>query len=194
MALKTLVKVGSITNLSDARYCAGMGVEMLGFVAVDGAANFINTQIYQEIRGWLSGPSFVAEAYGLRPGSAATILENYAPDFIELSVNDLGHISAENSIPLIVSVENPDDAMSLVSKNNKIAYVVVDPSTASPGFIQMLAEQYPVLLKGDAEKTLTYLSELPVKGITLTGSAEIKPGLKDYDHLSHILEQLEEVD
>ncbi len=31
MALKTIVKVGNITNLSDARYCAVMGVDMLGF-------------------------------------------------------------------------------------------------------------------------------------------------------------------
>ena len=29
MPLKTFVKVGNITNLSDARYCAGMGVDML---------------------------------------------------------------------------------------------------------------------------------------------------------------------
>ena len=29
--LKTLVKVSGIENLSDARYCAGMGVEFLGF-------------------------------------------------------------------------------------------------------------------------------------------------------------------
>ena len=29
--LKTLVKVGEINNLSDARYSAGMGVELLGF-------------------------------------------------------------------------------------------------------------------------------------------------------------------
>ena len=29
--LKTQVKVSSITNLSDARYCAGMGVDLLGF-------------------------------------------------------------------------------------------------------------------------------------------------------------------
>jgi phosphoribosylanthranilate isomerase len=35
MPLKTFVKVGCITNLSDARYCAGMGVDMLGFRAVE---------------------------------------------------------------------------------------------------------------------------------------------------------------
>lgn len=193
MALKTLVKVGSITNLSDARYCAGMGVEMLGFVVIEGA-NFINAQTYQEIRGWLSGPSFVAEAYGLKPGEAAKISENYAPDFIELSVKDLAHINSQTSIPLIVSVESDEDATALASQQSKISYVLVDPSTASSGFIQTLAERYSVLLKGDAVKALTLLGELPVKGITLTGSAEIKPGLKDYDHLSEILERLEEVD
>ena len=48
MPLKTIVKVGSITNLSDARYCAGMGVEMLGFNVVAGHESFIDAKKYQE--------------------------------------------------------------------------------------------------------------------------------------------------
>lgn len=31
MALKTFVKISGVNNLSDARYCAGMGVNQLGF-------------------------------------------------------------------------------------------------------------------------------------------------------------------
>ena len=63
MPLKTFVKVGSITNLSDARYCAGMMVDMLGFRSVEGQEGYIKPAQFQEIRGWISGPlviSFVA--------------------------------------------------------------------------------------------------------------------------------------
>lgn len=54
MPLKTLVKVGKITNLSDARYCAGMNVDMLGFVTVESRENYLPVKDYQDIRGWVS--------------------------------------------------------------------------------------------------------------------------------------------
>ena len=65
MPLKTFVKVGCITNLSDARYCAGMGVDMLGFRAVESQENYIKPSQFQEIRGWIAGPLVVAEVYGV---------------------------------------------------------------------------------------------------------------------------------
>lgn len=194
MALKALVKVGNITNLSDARYCAGMGVELLGFVVIDDRENFINAKTYQEIRGWLSGVSVVAEAYGLTSSLSAAILENYVPDFIELSATDLAHLPGENETPLIVSVNNQDDVVRTALWKNKIAYLLLDPSLVTKDFIATLAGEYAVLVKGDTSKTLELLDQLPIKGITLLGSDEIKPGLKDYDHLSAVLEQLEEAD
>ncbi|MFM1835376.1 MAG: hypothetical protein RJA04_63, partial [Bacteroidota bacterium] len=48
--LKTLVKVSAITNLSDARYCAGMGVDLLGF-----PLGKISIDQFTEIRNWLAG-------------------------------------------------------------------------------------------------------------------------------------------
>ena len=86
MALKTLVKVGNISNLSDARYCAGMGVDMLGFRVISGQEHYVSPELFKEIRGWFSGPSVVAEAYGIRSGEDLPfIIQNYLPDFIELS-------------------------------------------------------------------------------------------------------------
>jgi phosphoribosylanthranilate isomerase len=81
MPLKTIVKVGNISNLSDARYCAGMGVDMLGFRVIDGLPGYIAPQAFQEIRGWISGPKVVAEIYGIdRSDKIPHIVENYAPD------------------------------------------------------------------------------------------------------------------
>jgi phosphoribosylanthranilate isomerase len=49
MALKTKVKAGNITNLSDARYCAGMGVDWLGF-----PADVVNPDTFKEITNWVT--------------------------------------------------------------------------------------------------------------------------------------------
>ena len=61
MALTTIVKVGNITNLSDARYCAGMGVDMLGFCFEKKSEQYIDPESYKEIIGWISGPQLVGE-------------------------------------------------------------------------------------------------------------------------------------
>ena len=61
MALKTFVKISAINNLSDARYCAGMGVDMLGFALEPTNPDSISPEKYTEIIGWLSGVKFVGE-------------------------------------------------------------------------------------------------------------------------------------
>ena len=61
MALKTKVKINRITNLTDARYCSGMYVDILGFSLEEGAPNYISPIQFQEITGWIAGIDFAAE-------------------------------------------------------------------------------------------------------------------------------------
>jgi hypothetical protein len=65
--LKTKVKVSSIENLSDARYCAGMGVEWLGFPLA------MPLEKFAEIRNWLAGVQIVGEASGLKPEEISSV-------------------------------------------------------------------------------------------------------------------------
>jgi phosphoribosylanthranilate isomerase len=196
MPLKTLVKVGSITNLSDARYCAGMGVEMLGFNVVTGHESFIDAKKYQEIRGWVTGPAVVAEIYNLNPESLSEIVENYAPEYLELAAKDLSILPSEISTPLILKVDEDTftNQQSVInSRKNQIAHVIIDQSEASAEFITVVSNQFSVLLSPEKDVNInSVLDALPVKGIALNGSQEIKPGLKDYDHLAEVLELLEE--
>src|SRR5688572_18265306 len=61
MALKTFVKLNSITNLTDARYGAGMYVNLLGFDLNGNTSNSITPDTFREITGWVSGVDFVGE-------------------------------------------------------------------------------------------------------------------------------------
>ena len=72
MSLKTFVKVGNITNLTDARYCAGMGVNQLGFNVED--PNF-TVEKFKEITGWLEGIEYVAEFDKLAADKVITAVE-----------------------------------------------------------------------------------------------------------------------
>lgn len=59
MALKTFVKISTVNNLSDARYCAGMYVNLMGFNLEEGNKDYMAPEKYQELTDWLSGLEYV---------------------------------------------------------------------------------------------------------------------------------------
>ena len=61
MALKTTVLVNGINNLSDARYCAGMGADMMGFNLDESHGSHLTEDTFKEITGWVSGIQLVGE-------------------------------------------------------------------------------------------------------------------------------------
>jgi phosphoribosylanthranilate isomerase len=196
MALKTLVKVGKISNLSDARYCAGMNVDLLGFRVIAGQDNYVSPELFKEIRGWFSGPGIVAEAYGIQENEdLPAIIQQYLPDYIELSLQDLLKIhSPSSTFILSTTVEELASQENVIAPyRNQISKVII-PASTKKEFITELTRSYKVLLSADAETPIETLLDTGIKGIALQGSPEEKPGLKNYDSLSTILEQLEVLD
>lgn len=204
--LSTVVKISNVTNLSDARYCAGMGVEMLGFTIDPEDPQYITPEKFMEIRSWIAGVQLVGET---RSEDAYEILERlgqYPLDALEVSVPAmLPFLISELKIPVLLRVDldktAPADLPSLaVNYGSSFSYLLLDSSLNS----SMSAEweeairQVPAhtnLLLGfgldDSETIRRYLSALPVAGISLRGSEELRPGYKDYGMLMDILESLE---
>jgi phosphoribosylanthranilate isomerase len=194
MALKTLVKVGQISNLSDARYCAGMSVDMLGFGVVEGTNYFVSPTLFKELRGWFTGPSIVAEAYGVQSTEdLPAIIQNYMPDFIEVSLDDLLKIhSPSTSFILSTTCEElTTREPEIAPYRSQIAYLIL-PANTSKALLDDVVQNYRVMLAADESSTAESLLQSKVKGIVLKGNQEEKPGLKNYDQLAAILEALEE--
>ena len=181
MALKTLVKIGGITNLSDARYCAGMGVEMLGFNVISGHPNYIGPEFFQQIRGWVSGPLIVAEIAGLKDSQELeVILENYHPDMLQMELSELRNIPSP-PLPYILRLK----------RNEDITHLAIQPEYIL-GENPALMSSIPFLIEVSSTNEVTSaLSNSLVKGIALNGGPELKPGLKDYSTMGEILELLE---
>ncbi len=188
MALKTLVKVGSITNLSDARYCAGMGVDLMGFRVNEDQPAAIQPKTYQDIRGWITGPQIVAEIYGVTTREQLDkVLESFQPDYLELSINEFQEIGSFINLPFILKIDSETD--SLPDFVNRPAYLLTDGIS---GAASKLIPDYEFLLEVSSITALNdVLSKTGVSGIALTGGTEIRPGLKTYDELGDILEALE---
>jgi phosphoribosylanthranilate isomerase len=180
MPLKTFVKVGCITNLSDARYCAGMGADMLGFRAVEGQENYIEPLQFQEIRGWITGPLVVAEVYGLQNAEdLPVILEKFKPDYLEMGLQELAMFSTL-PLPLVLTVNQTDDLASLAVEP---AYLISQ---------KPFETTFPLLIEVHEKADVkTVLDDNKVAGVVLKGGKELKPGLKDYEVLNEILELLD---
>ena len=59
--LSKIVKAGSITNLTDARFFAAYDVDFIGFNFDPKSPDYISPQNALAIKGWITGPKIVAE-------------------------------------------------------------------------------------------------------------------------------------
>ena len=69
--------------MSDARYCSGMGVDLLGFALNQDKEDAVSAELILEISGWVSGVKFVGEFDHLSSEDVASLLQKLSLDFIE---------------------------------------------------------------------------------------------------------------
>ena len=131
MALKTLVKLSNVNNLSDARYAAGMGVELIGFDLDESSENYVDPDQFHAITNWISGVKFVGELSTIDQGSVDKLLSQYKLDYIQLhAAADYNSINFRE-VPVLVKIdsverneisEHPDwtQMMKAIFRNNRL--------------------------------------------------------------------------
>ncbi len=188
--LKTKVKAGNITNLSDARYCAGMGVDWLGF-----PAESVDTKTFTEITGWVTGPEFVLE---INTGEIPATIAGYPASVLQISYRQLkfNQMLANYSLIVALPIEAWAEAkQKLVESKSQIQNVLVTLSGDKALDLSVLNEVTAfgaVLINLEAcPYSLTEILGFGVAGVNIAGNQELKPGLKDYTELAEVLEQLE---
>lgn len=217
MALQTKVKVSGINNLTDARYCAGMGVDMLGFCIDQTAKEFIGFKKIEEIIQWISGVQFVGEISGGQSKFSEEIL-SYNFDFLEVNELQLPQIieniteniaASKQATLLHLALADITNLRASIANlqlfQNKISYFLLN-STQNIDLLNsknkdlqtelaFLCKQFPIFLgEGfhiSADNVLDLLQVIRPAGIVLQGGHEIKAGLKDLDNLADVLEKLE---
>jgi phosphoribosylanthranilate isomerase len=187
MALKTTVKV-TINNLSDARYCAGMGVEFIGFSTDPDDPFYLSPDNFSEISEWLSGVDFVAETNGISETS-----DSYDVDYVQVVNPAEAILFSDKKIILEGTADDLHRWKDQLPEIKNLAFLllVITGNTDTDDIIKEFHE-YPLLIGYDISlDEVMALADSPATGIALKGSDEIKPGLKDYDELADILEALE---
>jgi phosphoribosylanthranilate isomerase len=183
MALKTNVLVENITNLSEARYCAGMGVQFLAF-----PMQHVDPKLCKDITGWVHGPEI---AIDIQNNSNLSVdLNEYQAPYIICSVSQLtdGLQSASKFIVRLTPTEWNANKLFLKQHHHEIDYLLF--SEMNKESIDEASKEFKVFVAMKSN-SLSDLLALPIEGIALRGSDEMKAGLKSYEHLSEVLEELE---
>ena len=200
MALKTFVKISDVNNLSDARYCAGMMVDIIGFNVDPTSDSRISPEDFKEITEWVAGVQFAGEFTDASKDTICEALNEYPIDLIQIS--DLNQVEAINLLgkPMIfkLNIESSEDVAAIKSKLSyldELVKIVILKSTKEDLFEEIDAQigYYNGnlrLLKGYGLSDNNQLAKFP--GLELEALNEDRPGYKDYGMVMDVLEAIDE--
>ena len=188
--------IRGINNLSDARYCAGMGADKITFLLDPSLPGYLDAKAVKELAGWVAGVELIGEfdqlstpeinALSAECGLDAVLLRSYRP------AAELAEIAPPVYLELAASELNP----LAVPATSAIGLVVELPTEISAGRqaeITALAAQYPLWLGPglNPARALELATQLPLAGLVFPAGDEVKPGLRDFDQLEAVFEALE---
>lgn len=192
--LKTKVILSNVTNLSDARYASGMGVDYIGFNINPENDQYVTPEQVKMITEWLSGVSIIGNIENL---------EEYNPDEYNtrfLQSNNRSIVEqADNSIfTLDFNIDDQARIHQILSElKDKVAFFVLNVEEAvlvsHTNVLTTMCKVFNIFISTNyVDKIIDLtLNEIEPMGIVIYGSKEEQPGLSSYDGIADILEQIE---
>ncbi|WP_345114636.1 hypothetical protein [Hymenobacter algoricola] len=207
MSLITPVLVRGINNLSDARYCAGMGAEYLTFRLDPALPGHLQPAAVQELSGWVAGVQLVGEFDTLPVEQINELAQACRLDYVLLHRRRPAEELARLVVPALKLVKwIPDMLEQDVEKRFRdqhahvAGFVLATPppeplTTMQRAQLTSQARTYKIWLGtgfAPPHSMRQLVDELTPAGLVLEGGEEIKTGLRDFTELEAIFEQLEE--
>jgi len=156
-----------------------------------------------ELTGWLSGVDFVGEFGNASEDAIKASVKDYEihylqtdnpaiiplfPDFKRILRFDMDKVTDAEEVKNTMQKVADEVEFFLFESGNENHYkeTVVNQ-------VLELAKDYPVILgfNIDDKNVMDLVENNSIKGISLKGGEEIRPGYKDFDELADILETLE---
>ncbi|MGI4743879.1 MAG: hypothetical protein ACRYG7_52690 [Janthinobacterium lividum] len=205
LALPVLVR--GINNLSDARYCAGMGAQGLIFTLDPTLPGAVDAATAKELAGWVAGVDIIGEFGHVAGPDINRLVEECGLTGVLLRLDRNRQAwPAGLAVPALIEVPQ-----TLIIDQAHYAAAIADLTAALPqGFAffttpprpyqvdyaywHTLARLAPLWLAGPADPTeaADLAQGVHPAGLILAGGDEIKPGLRDFTELEAVFEALEE--
>jgi phosphoribosylanthranilate isomerase len=183
-----------------------MGVDMIGFTLDENHPRFIELTTARDITNWISGVEVVGEFTGINIPNIDYLAKELNMDYIQVAHPFDLHQTSHLHKPVIMKISyerGHEDAAEHILKTYKdlVKYFLIESESdlkfdEVADLFRKWAAEYPLLIGTGIEisKLDSILQDIRPMGIALKGGDEIKPGLKNFDELSEILEHLESED
>ena len=188
--------IRGINNLSDARYCAGMGADKLTFVLDPALPDHLDAKAVKELAGWIAGVELIGEFDQLSAPDINALAAECALDAVLLRSYRTPAELAEIAPP--VYLELPAETLAATPAiPTSLAGVVLELpagfAPASVASLQALAASHALWLGPGLhpERARELATRLPLAGLSFPSGDEVKPGLRDFDQLEAVFEALE---
>ena len=188
--------IRGINNLSDARYCAGMGADKLTFVLDPALPDHLDAKAVKELAGWIAGVELIGEFDQLSAPQINALAAECALDAVLLRSYRTPAELAEIAPPVYLELPSETLAATATIPNSLAGVVLELPAGFAPGFItslQALAAGHALWLGPGLhpERARELATQLPLAGLSFPSGDEVKPGLRDFDQLEAVFEALE---
>lgn len=188
--------IRGINNLSDARYCAGMGADKLTFILDPALPGHLDAKAVKELAGWIAGVELIGEFDQLSAPEINALASDCALDAVLLRSHRTAYELAEIAPPVYLELPAETLAAAPAIPTNLAGVVLelpADFSTESITTLQPLAAGHALWLGPGLAPTLArqLATQLPLAGLVFPSGDEVKPGLRDFDQLEAVFEALE---
>jgi phosphoribosylanthranilate isomerase len=191
--LKPKIYVSEVTNLTDARYFAAMGVDYLGFCCNEDHPSYIRPERIREIMDWVEGPQAVLEF--LLPASISEIqgkLDKIPCNAVHLGLESGlkrmhdSMIFQDIILGADTDVEWSKDVFYVLKAENAYS----DFTDMETSHFSMFTENYQCFIDFSylREDLLNIIHEYKVYGIVLKGGPEDITGVKSFDFYEPVFE------
>ncbi|MDE2730889.1 MAG: phosphoribosylanthranilate isomerase [Bacteroidota bacterium] len=210
--MKPRIKICGITTLADARFCAGAGADMLGYIQYARSPRYIAPQEVAAIGAWIHGPKSVGVFVNEEIETINRAVELAGFEKVQLHGEESPSFCRRISRPVIKAFRvgpemSSDQLTQMVAAYEDVAeHILLDtwhrslPGGTGQTFDWSLARALrigrPLILSGglSPENILAAVQSVDPWGIDLSSSLESSPGHKDFDRVGSLFAVLENSD
>lgn len=210
--MRPKVKICGITRLEDARFCAGLGADFLGFIQHSGSPRYVSPERAREIIGWISGVHAVGVFVNEPPDAVNAACDAAGFAYAQLHGNETVAECEAIDRPIIKAFRVLHDAAAEQLRHvmdpyrDVVEVFLLDTHSTSlwggtgESFNWRLARElsgdFPILLAGGITpgNVVEAVETMRPWGVDLSSGVEESPGIKDFDKLTAFFGALDAFD
>ena len=210
---RPLVKVCGLTTLEDARYCAGLGADYLGFIQHPESPRYVSPAAAREMLSWIYGAQGVGVFVNRSADEVNAACEAAGFAFAQLHGDEPPHVAQAVTVPVIKAIRVFHDASSeqlrwaIDPYLDHVHAILLDTHSTSlwggtgESFSWRLARDLsrdladrgvPLLLAGGLTpgNVVEAVETMRPAGVDVSSGLESSPGVKDFEKVQAFFDAL----